>query len=82
MTQTELDNFILYSQCKIGNKVNSIANSLKIGELNTKDLTKVFFATVGNKILSRVDIDESCLTEDKVCSIARYTKKYFRECGC
>lgn len=82
-SQTDLDNYILSIQCKIGTKASTLATAQMIGNNSNNDRIKFIFAVIGYEILIDHDINETCLTNDDICKLVTFYNRLFkRDCNC
>lgn len=83
MTQTQLNNYALSLQCCLAEKASCLAESQMIGNANNKERVKFIMASIYWRIIRQHDLNETCLTNDELCQIVRFTKNYCNDkCNC
>lgn len=82
LTQTDLDNYSLKLQCCLGLKSSEMATKQMIGGVNIGDRIKFIMSTIYLDILRDHDINETCLKNDDLCTMLKYTRTYCIGCGC
>lgn len=85
MTLEERNTWIQYFQCQQASQLVDLNKSLGNGICTKKAVLKNNVLSCLIEVLYRYDPDaeENCLTEDQICSIIKFMKRYVKtKCNC
>jgi hypothetical protein len=82
LTETQFNNFAYKVQCCLADKADALRYNLRVGNATPEDINLFIFATIYNKILTRLGFNQTCLEESAFCKVIQYLRWYCKECAC
>lgn len=77
-TKEEIYDFSLYVQCKLADKAEEISMTLSYKDLCIEEKLRFILANIYKVIIRNYNPD-SCVTDESMCKMISFIKKYLKE---